>query len=262
MSKEITMDDIIKYSKKHKPYISKSKLTRVLGEDKANSFINLHCTNGSCPYVKSGHEKNLEELKMEIEPLLKHKAEEPIKKDAEVKIAELKPENEKIKKEQEAKIAKLTAENQKLKARENPSPSIIDLMKRAYYNDDYKLSDEELLRIYSQPKYKEVLKDYDINKFIDKMKSYSNIELLKKKNELANFAQIGAYNPELISKLDPKVQDEINEAIIEKQKINNAMKRMKYKLPINKPKATQAMISHHVNPMVFRGAFSGLLSKE
>lgn len=138
----------------------------------------------------------------------------------------------------------------------NNSPSIKDFIKTAYLNGDYKLGRDELRKRYTSGKYKQILKDVNIENLINDIMLYSELEITKKKNKLAQLAQIGAFSPEAMVNMDPNTQEEINNAIIDKSRIDNANKRLKYKLPINKPKARAAMLNHHINPMVFRGAFS------
>ncbi len=138
----------------------------------------------------------------------------------------------------------------------NNSPSIKDFIKNAYLNGDYKLGRDELHKRYTSGKYKQILKDVNIENVINDVMLYSELETTKKKNKLAQLAQIGAFSPEAVANMDPNTQEEINNAIIAKSRIDNANKRLKYKLPINKPKARAAMINQHINPMVFRGAFS------
>ena len=136
------------------------------------------------------------------------------------------------------------------------SPSIKDFIKNAYLNGDYKIGAEELRKRYTSGKYKQILKDVDIDNVINDIMLYSTLETQKKKQKLAQLAQIGAFSPEAVVNMDPNTQQEINDAIIAQSRINNAQKRLRYKLPINKPKARQAMINQHINPMVFRGAYS------
>lgn len=138
----------------------------------------------------------------------------------------------------------------------NNSPSIKDFIKNAYLNGDYKLGRDELRKRYTSGKYKQILKDVNIDNIINDVMLYSELEITKKKNKLAQLAQIGAFSPETMANMDTNTQEEINNAIIAKSRIDNANKRLKYKLPINKPKAKQAMLNAHINPMLFRGAFS------
>lgn len=136
------------------------------------------------------------------------------------------------------------------------SPSIKNFIKDAYINGDYKLGADELRKRYTSGKYKQILKDTNINNVINDVMLYSTLETQKKKQKLAQLAQIGAFSPEAVANMDPNTQQEINDAIIAQSRITNAQKRLRYKLPINKPKARAAMLNQHINPMVFRGAYS------
>lgn len=136
------------------------------------------------------------------------------------------------------------------------SPSIHNFIKNAFLNGDYKRSPEELRKLYTTGKYTHILKDVNVDNVINDIMLYSELELSKRKNKLAQLAQIGAFSPEAITHMPPNVQQDINDAIIAKSRIDNANRRLKYKLPINKPKARQAMLNGHINPMLFRGAYS------
>ena len=138
----------------------------------------------------------------------------------------------------------------------NNSPSIKNFIKEAYINGDYKVGADELRKRYTSGKYKTMLKDANIDNVINDVMLYSTIETQKKKQKLAQLAQIGAFSPEAMANMDPNTQQEINDAIVAQSRITNAQKRLKYKLPINKPKARAAMLNQHINPMVFRGAYS------
>lgn len=138
----------------------------------------------------------------------------------------------------------------------NNSPSIKNFIKEAYINGDYKVGADELRKRYTSGKYKTMLKDANIDNVINDVMLYSTIETQKKKQKLAQLAQIGAFSPEAVANMDPNTQQEINDAIVAQSRITNAQKRLKYKLPINKPKARAAMLNQHINPMVFRGAYS------
>lgn len=136
------------------------------------------------------------------------------------------------------------------------SQSIKNFIHEAYLNGDYKLGKDELVKRYKSAKYKQILKDANINDVVNNVMLYSELETQKKKSKLAQLAQIGAFSPESMSNMSPEVQQEINDAIIDESRRSNALKRLRYKLPINKPKARAAMINRHINPMVFRGAYS------
>lgn len=138
----------------------------------------------------------------------------------------------------------------------NNSPSIKDFIKNAYLNGDYKLGRDELRKRYTTGKYAHILKDVNIDNIINDIMLYSELETTKKKNKLAQLAQIGIFSPEAIANMDPNTQQEVNDAIVAKSRVDNANRRLKYKLPINKPKAKQAMLNGHINPMLFRGAYS------
>lgn len=136
------------------------------------------------------------------------------------------------------------------------SQSIKNFIHEAYLNGDYKLGKDELVKRYKTAKYKQILKDANVNDVVNNVMLYSELETQKKKSKLAQLAQIGAFSPESMSNMSPEVQQEINDAIIDESRRSNALKRLRYKLPINKPKARAAMINRHINPMVFRGAYS------
>lgn len=136
------------------------------------------------------------------------------------------------------------------------SPSIKNFIKDAYINGDYKCGRDELRKRYTSGKYANILKDVNIDNVINDVMLYSELELSKQRNKLAQLAQIGAFSPEAITHMDPNTQQVINDAIVAKSRVDNANRRLKYKLPINKPKAKQAMLNGHINPMLFRGAYS------
>lgn len=200
---------------------------------------------------EEGRKDTTEKKDKEIKELQdKHKEEiQAEREDKNKKVADMK--NKK-----DEQIKEIQQNNNNVVKTSNNSPSIKNFIKEAYINGDYKVGADELRKRYTSGKYKTILKDVNIDNIINDVMLYSTIETQKKKQKLAQLAQIGVFSPEAVANMDPNTQQEINDAIVAQSRITNAQKRLKYKLPINKPKARAAMLNQHINPMVFRGAYS------
>lgn len=202
---------------------------------------------------EEGRKEATEQKDKEIEDIQKEhiKQIQAEREDKNNKVADMKN-----KKENEINDLQQQINNNNIIKTSNNSPSIKNFIKDAYINGDYKLGADELRKRYTSGKYKQILKDTNIDNVINDVMLYSTLETQKKKQKLAQLAQIGAFSPEAMANMDPNTQQEINDAIVAQSRITNAQKRLRYKLPINKPKARAAMLNQHINPMVFRGAYS------
>lgn len=138
----------------------------------------------------------------------------------------------------------------------NNSPSIKQFLKNTYRDGWYKLTKDEVLNRLHDKKYKQILKDVDKNKLVNDIYLFSSIEAGKEANNIVKSIQLGAINPQDMSNLSEETQQLVNDTLIKKQTIDNLNKRLKYKLPINKPKFERAMLQNRINPLVFRGAYS------
>ena len=211
------------------------------------------------------------------EQILELKAEkEKLKKATEETEAELLDKIDKAKKEQKGEdnkilndmIAKIKHkykdnDNNDVQAVDKPvintstnSPSIKQFLKNTYRDGWYKLTKEEVLNRLNDKKYKQILKDVDKNKLANDIFLFSSIEAGKEANNIVKSIQLGAINPQDMSNLSEETQQLVNDTLIKKQTIDNLNKRLKYKLPINKPKFERAMLQNRINPLVFRGAYS------
>ena len=135
------------------------------------------------------------------------------------------------------------------------SPDVMNFIKQAFRNKDYKLDRDTLRQKYAEPKYHSIIRDIDTNDIVDAVYDYSTGKIIQNKKRIKMLAQIGMADANGLSNLSPELQDEINNEIIEEQKQNNIKSRLKWKLPIDKPKWQKAMIIYKVNPMLSRGAY-------
>lgn len=135
------------------------------------------------------------------------------------------------------------------------SSDVKNFIEQAFRNKDYKVDRETLRQEYAKPKYHSIIKDIDTNDIVDAVYDYSTGKIIQNKKRIKMLAQIGMADANGLGNLSPELQQEINNAIIEEQKQNNIKSRLKWKLPVDKPKWQKAMIIYKVNPMLSRGAY-------
>jgi len=136
------------------------------------------------------------------------------------------------------------------------SNELEEFIKNAYTNRDYQMSRDELIHVYSSPKYKSIIKDADPKDIADRVYEYATTKILKNKKRIKQLAQIGLSDPSLFQNLNPELQREMYEAIEKEHDLNKSKKDLKWKLPVDKPRWQKAMVLFKVNPMLSRGAYS------
>lgn len=134
-------------------------------------------------------------------------------------------------------------------------PDIDQRVRDAYKNGDYKLTDDELMHTLLDRK---VVGDQKSAKaLVSAIRLYSTKQILKDKQKIARFAQIGAYDLSNLNSFPANVQDEINKAIVEKSEEENKKRNIKYMLPVEFiDYKSNDVKQKYVNPMLFRGAYS------
>ena len=132
-------------------------------------------------------------------------------------------------------------------------PSDDQRVRSAYRNGDYKLTNEELRETLIK---RGTVKDKaDADDLIKNIRLYSTLQVIKDKKKIARLAQIGQYDMSSLSFFPESVQEEINQAIVERANEVQRKKNIKYLLPVEYVDYKNKE-EYRVNPMIFRSSFS------